>query len=69
MIIPEREAAVMICPITPTEVPKVCAMSTRIKPVRIPTGLVESCEKKREGIKNLSLFNRTSDKLFTNQEY
>ena len=59
LIIPIMDEAVNSCPTTPTVVLKVRLISIRMKPVRIPDGLVASCEKNNEGMKNLGTFSST----------
>ena len=53
LIIPIIDEAVKSCPVIPTVVLNVLLTSIKMKPVRIPDGLVANCEKNKEGTKNL----------------
>jgi hypothetical protein len=48
-ITPIIEAAVMICPVTPTVYPKVSPMSSNRRPVKIPGGIVAKREITNDG--------------------
>lgn len=49
IISPASEATVIICPTIPIDVLKVKAMSVKMNPINIPTGLEESCDMNNEG--------------------